>query len=541
MQRTKELITRQFNGELSAQEQLELAAMLEKSAEARTLLAAHIRLEADLIDLGLTASLSDDGSLDLDQHSLAAASTTPKNTASISKSASQQFRWLFAAAIVMTIAGLLFVSKPWQEDSTNQQDQTVVAQVARLVDVSWDQHDALNVGDAIKTGLFEIKSGLAEIEFLNGATLIVEGPASLDIESAERTFVRHGKLRSIVPPEAFGFTVESSNVKVVDLGTEFGIEIDPDGTSEVHVFDGEVEMYETRNASLSKRLLSAGQAVQIAEGLQRDIPADSDAFIDALALHERANVYIEDLQLELKDLARKRTSQIESILRRQFALKNSQQLLTLKKESNQAQQAWKQATSEHARVRQHLRKKQELLAKIDALAKSKLAKKPKGSQLLKRLAKVELEHAELKKQIADLEKGKSRQKRKLNKRLRTVQQDRLRLKKRFRTERSKLRRTDTDIRSVVNMIENEKRKLERLYADTNLGELKRRADQKRKSFLSLQSRLFRDDQELQKLRDHERVAGRKIRDIRRRIHQANKLDGLTNMVDHQESNALDSI
>ena len=101
---------------------------------------------------------------------------------------------------------------------------------------------SLDPGDALTPGLFAIESGYAQIEFFCGATVVVQGPAELDLVSATLARVRSGRLRAHVPPAARGFTLEADDVTVVDLGTEFGFAVDG-GKSEVHVFDGEVELH----------------------------------------------------------------------------------------------------------------------------------------------------------------------------------------------------------------------------------------------------------------------------------------------------------
>ncbi len=54
---------------------------------------------------------------------------------------------------------------------------------------------------------------------------------------------RFGQMRVHVPPHARGFKLMTPDAKVVDLGTEFGLKVSDSGKSDVHVFDGEVEVY----------------------------------------------------------------------------------------------------------------------------------------------------------------------------------------------------------------------------------------------------------------------------------------------------------
>ncbi len=62
-------------------------------------------------------------------------------------------------------------------------------------------------GAPLLPGWLILESGLAQIEFYNGATVILEGPARLELVSRSEAYCASGKLRALVPPQAHGFTV----------------------------------------------------------------------------------------------------------------------------------------------------------------------------------------------------------------------------------------------------------------------------------------------------------------------------------------------
>ncbi len=92
----------------------------------------------------------------------------------------------------------------------------------------------------LSPGILHLESGTAVIAFNSGATALVEGPAELSIESVNRMFLKSGRVAADVPPQAFGFTVNTPRLNVVDLGTRFGVSVDEEGNSELHVMEGEV-------------------------------------------------------------------------------------------------------------------------------------------------------------------------------------------------------------------------------------------------------------------------------------------------------------
>ncbi len=93
----------------------------------------------------------------------------------------------------------------------------------------------------IKGQRFELAAGYAEITFDSGARAVLEGAASLEINSAWDATLRHGTLKVSVPAEAVGFRVSNPAVEVVDLGTDFTLIAAEDGAADVLVLRGEVE------------------------------------------------------------------------------------------------------------------------------------------------------------------------------------------------------------------------------------------------------------------------------------------------------------
>lgn|GEM_PF-2438286 len=108
-----------------------------------------------------------------------------------------------------------------------------------------------------------IASGYAELAFPNGATMQVKGPTSLRILSEMRVELLSGIVAANVPPSAKGFTVVLPETDVVDIGTGFGIELNANGVSEVHVLDGLVEVSESIASEEAAIPLKEGEALRI--------------------------------------------------------------------------------------------------------------------------------------------------------------------------------------------------------------------------------------------------------------------------------------
>ena len=167
-----------------------------------------------------------------------------------------------------------------------------VAVLTRLVDVVWDENSAaVKLDTPLSRQKLNIKSGLMQIEFYCGAAVIIEGPAAFDLVAPDRGFVHYGKLRAHVPARARGFTIGTESGEVIDLGTEFGLDITRDGSSELHVIDGEVDFQSAGGLEGTPQRLVGGQAIEVATDGEphRLIDSDSSRFINHSELNARAN------------------------------------------------------------------------------------------------------------------------------------------------------------------------------------------------------------------------------------------------------------
>jgi hypothetical protein len=108
--------------------------------------------------------------------------------------------------------------------------------------------------------------------------VILEGPAQVELLSSNSMYLREGKIVATVKQEAIGFIVNTPQGKILDLGTEFGIRVEPTGQSQLHVFQGEVVLYSTGNEGHLN--VSQGLAKSVDQsGKVNDIPLQMTAFI----------------------------------------------------------------------------------------------------------------------------------------------------------------------------------------------------------------------------------------------------------------------
>lgn len=168
-------------------------------------------------------------------------------------------------ATVAAIAACLMLALGWMgglvQNATDNTEATTasVAVLTRGVNLEWES-ESIEPGTPLSPGLLRLRSGIAQIEFYQGARVFLEGPAELKLVSSGEATCTRGKLRAEVPPQAKGFRINTPTGQIVDLGTEFGLEI-AEGDAEIHVFKGEVELH---SPSAAMQSLTEGQAASFA-------------------------------------------------------------------------------------------------------------------------------------------------------------------------------------------------------------------------------------------------------------------------------------
>lgn len=106
-----------------------------------------------------------------------------------------------------------------------------------------DLQRSISSGETLKTGMYHLTEGLIEVVFSNSVRAVFESPALFEVVNADRAVLLTGRVSAHVPPSGIGFTIETPSANVVDLGTDFSVEVMADRGSEVHVFEGQVDVY----------------------------------------------------------------------------------------------------------------------------------------------------------------------------------------------------------------------------------------------------------------------------------------------------------
>jgi hypothetical protein len=306
------LINRLYDGDLSLEESNHLDAVLRKSPEARRYYYEFVNLH---VDLGWTQN---DQSPELGSWGQSLKGEPLKRDRHQSRSPILKFKVDFRKLLAsratvwsVLIVGSLFYGgfailswdlRSGRLPSGTNGNGSLVATVHHSTDVRWlptakprSDVASIRAGEPLK-----IKSGTMELELNTGAKLVIEGPADWSVEGNNSVSLRAGKLLARIPQQAIGFIVETPTAKIVDLGTEFGVEVNSSGTTEVNVLKGAVEVNPSNSRSgtsksLEKKLLVAGQAVRVNHAGVSEVVASSNSAKDALRQDEGRDVTTVDL------------------------------------------------------------------------------------------------------------------------------------------------------------------------------------------------------------------------------------------------------
>jgi hypothetical protein len=313
----RDLVSELTDGKLDQRGRDQLRHLLADDLDARRWYAHWMELHSLLyLDLQfpneslMTPSLAPKSAPAPDEVELEIAAFCPANSR-------RRRRFALAAAATLAASLLIAAFGPWPAPRPVDQvagnerpaseriaafqatDGAAVAVLSRTAAARWSDRASRDVGSPLDAGKLDLASGIVQLEFLSGASVVVEGPAQLDLASNKLIVCQQGKLRVYVPTQAKGFVVDTPRHRTVDLGTEFAVEVDADERTEIHVLSGVVEVFALNGEQPARvpQRLAAGEALRSLLGADLEsIAANASQFVGAqellaLATQDSANRY----------------------------------------------------------------------------------------------------------------------------------------------------------------------------------------------------------------------------------------------------------
>jgi hypothetical protein len=165
------------------------------------------------------------------------------------------------------------------------------------VDISTEKNSRL----ATRQGVMTLEKGLVKLQFDSSAKVVIEAPAKFEITTGDQIQLHMGRIYATVTPEAVGFTIKTLNAKIVDLGTEFGVQVDIGGNTELHVLKGKTTLV-CGDQNKTSVMLTGGNARKIAgpEAALSDIQCDENRF--ARDINSNSHIAWRGQSIQLADI-----------------------------------------------------------------------------------------------------------------------------------------------------------------------------------------------------------------------------------------------
>ena len=278
MSEISDLALRASEDRLSSPQQHRLNELLESSDEAcRALLLCGI-LDAELA-VHARAEAAQDRALEAITTEFQPTSMQPERT----PRPIWRLRWWAAAFGASLLAAAVFMF-PKHREAGSGLAKRVPQPVGSLTSAPGAKFSgkAPHVGDSFAEGeTISLDEGEAHVSMACGAEFVVKAPAELLFDTAKHVELHRGVLTAHVAAWGSGFTVDTSAMRVVDLGTEFAISASQDDV-ETHVLRGQVRVQPLASSLSGRRsvLLTQGEGIRVDSGADRPvrIAAQKDRF-----------------------------------------------------------------------------------------------------------------------------------------------------------------------------------------------------------------------------------------------------------------------
>ncbi|MBI9018315.1 MAG: FecR domain-containing protein [Phycisphaerae bacterium] len=187
-----------------------------------------------------------------------------------------------AVAAVLAMAFLL----EWISSISNRVSPPSVVTYAMITgqrDAVWQNNDLVQGDKLGKDNLF-LKEGYVELTFDDGSNVVIEGPSTFSPMGYNELWLASGKASVVVDKNRNGFIVDTPHADILDLGTEFAVEVNEEQTTDLYVYKGIVQLQSKNALDSPIERISVCQARRINVGDSKIYDRDfrNAAFVRAL-------------------------------------------------------------------------------------------------------------------------------------------------------------------------------------------------------------------------------------------------------------------
>ena len=171
----------------------------------------------------------------------------------------------------------------------------IIATLTQVVDGVWAPGaPQLRHGQQLAKGSrVALASGMAKVTYDCGAEVVLQGPCEFVLQDSMLGYLKAGRITAHVPRRAFSFAILSPQVDFVDLGTSFGVDVGASGTTQLHVFEGEVLCSQPKKPTSGRGVIHvlANKAMEFttSTGPPSNIAINEEQFARLIALRRAAD------------------------------------------------------------------------------------------------------------------------------------------------------------------------------------------------------------------------------------------------------------
>jgi len=255
-----------------------LRATLNESASARRLYFAYKAVDDELYDLEADgeeylqtlaiATISESGSFEHRDHDKSPGDKSSGQGVLIARSLIVRrkfFYFAIAAGLLVALAIWQRSDRPEQAHKTSTDEPAILAQIEPVSDACrWYVEDGHRErAESYRSGdIIRVTRGKLNLLYVSGTRVVLHSPAVYQLISGEDARILVGRLTATVSEAGIGFSVITPRATVVDLGTEFGVEVENNGATDVVVFNGEVDV-DYHDDRINAQRLRMGEAIHL--------------------------------------------------------------------------------------------------------------------------------------------------------------------------------------------------------------------------------------------------------------------------------------
>lgn len=171
-----------------------------------------------------------------------------------------------AAPVIVGLVVMRAIDQGWRQPATD-----MLARIVAIDAAAWQPDAAVYaLNDTVAAGdVLSLAGGLVELSYADGTAVVLEGPVSFELRGPAEGRLSRGRLTATLGGKSpMGtrnpFAVHTPSAVITDLGTQFGVEVDTTGRTDVRVLEGVVELAAVASlGAVAPARLAAGNAAEV--------------------------------------------------------------------------------------------------------------------------------------------------------------------------------------------------------------------------------------------------------------------------------------